>query len=123
MELKDIAMVVKTANEEQTTAKLLDEHYAEDCVSVEATCMPGNDSPETVGLEGIRGKHAWWESEMEYISGTIEGPHLHGDDRFALIFKSLIREKSSGTEIPMEEVAIYTVKDGKIAREEFFYTM
>jgi hypothetical protein len=60
---------------------------------------------------------------MEFVSGTVEGPHLHGEDRFALIFKSVMREKASGNEIPMEEVAIYTVKDGKIVREEFFYTM
>lgn len=123
MDLKAIAMAVKTANETNETGALLDTHYAEDCVSVEATCMPGADSPETVGLDGIRAKHAWWESEMEFISGTIEGPHLHGDDRFALIYKSLIREKASGNEIPMEEVAIYTVTDGKISREEFYYTM
>jgi ketosteroid isomerase-like protein len=123
MDLKEIAEAVKTANETNTTKTLLDTLYAEDCVSVEAACMPGNDSPETAGLDAIRAKHAWWEAEMEFLSGTIEGPHLHGDDRFALVFKSVIREKSSGTEIPMEEVAIYTVRDGKIAREEFFYTL
>lgn len=123
MELKELAMAVKTANDENTTAALLDKHYAEDCVSVEAACMPGSDSAEAVGLDAIRAKHAWWESEMEFVSGTIEGPHLHGDDRFALIYKSVIREKASGNEIPMEEVAVYTVKDGKISREEFFYTM
>lgn len=123
MDLKEIAQAVKKANADNTTGQLLDSLYAEDCVSVEAACMPGNDSAETVGLDGIRAKHAWWEAEMEFLSGSIEGPHLHGDDRFALVFKSLIREKASCTEIPMEEVAIYTVRDGKIAREEFFYTM
>jgi hypothetical protein len=123
MDLKDIAMAVKTANEENTTDDLLNTLYAEDCVSVEAACMPGTDSPEAAGLDAIRAKHAWWNEAMEFVSGTIEGPHLHGDDRFALIFKSVMREKASGTESPMEEVAIYTVTDGKISREEFFYTM
>lgn len=122
MDLKDIAQAVKTANEQETVGDLLNTLYADDCVSVEATAMPGMDSAEAVGLEAIRAKHAWWESAMEYVSGTVEGPHLHGDDRFALIFKSVMREKGSDTDIPMEEVAIYTVKDGKIAREEFFYT-
>ncbi|WP_425090605.1 SnoaL-like domain-containing protein [Tropicimonas sp. S265A] len=123
MTLMEMAMAVKTANDTNKTYDLLRDHYAQDCVSVEAGPMPGTDSAEAVGLDAIRAKHEWWDSEMEYVSGTIEGPHLHGDDRFALIFKSVMREKASGKEIPMEEVAIYTVKDDKIAREEFFYVM
>lgn len=121
--LKDIALAVKAANDDNTVENLLNTLYAQDCVSVEASCMPGADSAEAHGLDAIRAKHDWWNSEMEFVSGTVEGPHLHGEDRFALIFKSVMREKASGNEIPMEEVAIYTVKDGKIVREEFFYTM
>lgn len=123
MDLKELAAAVKTANETNSVDALLAEHYAPDCVSVEAAAMPGTDGPEAVGIDAIKAKHDWWNNSMEFVSGTIEGPHLHGDDRFALIFKSLMREKESGKEMPMEEVAIYTVKDGKIAREEFFYTM
>jgi len=123
MTLSEIANAVRAANEENTVEALLNDHYAADCVSVEADCMPGTESPESVGLEAISAKHDWWNNAMEFVSGTIEGPHLHGDDRFALIFKSVMREKASGNEMPMEEVAIYTVKDGKIVREEFFYTM
>jgi hypothetical protein len=123
MTLMEMAMAVKQANDTNTTDDLLRDHYAEACVSVEAVCMPGSDSAEAAGLAAIRAKHDWWNTAMEYVSGTIEGPYLHGDDRFALIFKSVMREKDSGNEIPMEEVAIYTVADNKIVREEFFYTM
>ena len=45
---------------------------------------------------------------------------LHGDDRFAVIFDVAAREKASGKEMVMKEVAIYHVADGKIVREEFF---
>ncbi|MDJ0995445.1 MAG: nuclear transport factor 2 family protein [Dinoroseobacter sp.] len=121
--LKDIALAVKTANDTNQIDDLLRDYYSEDCVSVEAAPMPGVDSPVSDGLAAIRAKHDWWNNAMEFVSGTVEGPHLHGDDRFALIFKSVMREKASGNEMPMEEVAIYTVKDGKIVREEFFYTM
>jgi len=123
MTLLELANAVRAANEENTVEALLNDHYAPDCVSVEAAAMPGTDSPVSDGLEAIRAKHAWWNSAMVFVSGTIEGPHLHGEDRFALIFKSVMREKATGTETPMEEVAVYTVHDGKIAREEFFYTM
>ena len=123
MDLKELAEAVKAANESMDVEALMRDHYAPDCVSVEAAAMPGTDGPEAVGIDAIKAKHDWWNTSMEYVSGTIEGPHLHGDDRFALIYKSVMREKESGNEMPMEEVAIYTVKDGKITREEFFYTM
>lgn len=123
MTLLEIAQAVKAANDKNDVEALLNDLYSADCVSVEAAPMPGVESPVSEGLEAIRAKHDWWNNAMEYVSGTIEGPHLHGDDRFALIYKSLMREKASGEEMPMEEVGIYTVKDGKIVKEEFFYTM
>ena len=47
---------------------------------------------------------------------------LGGDDRFAVIFRSKVKETETGKVSDMEEVGIYTVADGKIVREEFFYT-
>lgn len=123
MTLLEIAQAVKTANDTNTVEAMMEELYSPECVSVEAAPMPGVDSPVSDGLDAIRAKHDWWNNAMEFVSGTIEGPHLHGDDRFALIFKSVMREKASGTDMPMEEVGVYTVKDGKIVKEEFFYTM
>ena len=34
-----------------------------------------------------------------------------------------VTAKSSGNRMAMDELAVYQVKDGKIVREEFFYTM
>lgn len=45
----------------------------------------------------------------------------HGDDRFAVIFDISVKHKESGEVSDMKEVALYTVGDGKIVREEFFY--
>jgi hypothetical protein len=84
--------------------------------------MPGAESAETRGIEGIRGKHVWWEQAMEMHSGKVEGPFLHGDDRFAVIFEFDATERATGRRNQMREVAIYTVNPaGKIVREEFFY--
>ncbi len=94
--------------------------YAEDAVSVEAMGFNGM-SPVTEGLEGIRGKHAWWDSTFEVLDANISGPYPHGDDRFAVIFEVKTREKESGKEDDMKEVAVYHVAGGKIVREEFFY--
>jgi ketosteroid isomerase-like protein len=47
-------------------------------------------------------------------------PFLHGDDRFAVIFDIDATEKATGQRMPMREVAVYHVADGRIVREEFF---
>ena len=98
----------------------LTELYAADAVSVEAVAMPGTSSAECVGLDAIRGKHAWWENTMEIHSGNVEGPFLHGADRFAVIFEVDATNRETKERNQMREVGVYTVKDGKIVREEFF---
>lgn len=121
MTLKELADAVVDANKSGTIAALLDAHYADTCLSVEA--VPMGDGPRAVeGLDAIRGKHDWWNENMEMLGGTIEGPYLHGDDRFALVFKSQIKDRRDGSVSEFEEVAVYHVADEKIVREEFFYT-
>ena len=55
----------------------------------------------------------------------VGGPWPHGD-RFIVTFKLDLTAKSgsmAGKRVTIEEAALYTVKDGKIVKEEFFYTM
>ena len=118
--LKDIAEKLVAGCRAGTETENLDLLYAPDAVSAEAADMSGQGR-ETKGLDGIRGKHAWWAGAMEVSSMQIEGPFLHGDDRFALIFAVKGREKDSGKDFDMREVAVYHVAGGKITREEFFY--
>lgn len=101
----------------------LDELYAADAVSVEAMPMPGTDSPESAGIEAIKGKHEWWNNAMEVHAESVDGPYPHGDDRFAVIFETDVTDKTQNQRMQMKSVGVYTVKDGKIVREEFFYTM
>jgi ketosteroid isomerase-like protein len=124
MTLLEIGQAVKAHNEADTVGTLLDTLYSPDAVSVEAMAMPGEDGGrEAVGLEAIRAKQDWWNANMEMLSAEIDGPFLHGDDRFALVFRARIRTRASGEESDLHEVGVYTVADGRIVREEFFYTM
>ncbi|GGH29906.1 Ketosteroid isomerase-related protein [Cribrihabitans marinus] len=119
MSLKDIAEELVAGCRENRARANLDKLYAPDAVSVEASDqgMPR----ETRGLDGIKGKHDWWENAMEVSGGDVSDPMLHGEDRFAVIFEVKGREKESGKDFEMKEVAVYHVADGKIVREEFFY--
>jgi ketosteroid isomerase-like protein len=119
MTLREIADALvegcRTGKEAENLGKL----YAEDAVSVEAADM--GQGRETAGLDGIRGKHAWWDEAMEMTGGTVSDPMLHGEDRFAVIFEASGREKATGKTFEMKEIGVYHVKGGKIVREEFYY--
>ena len=96
--------------------------YSPDIVSVEAGAPPGQN-PETRGLAGVKGKSAWWNENHIIHSATTVGPFPHGD-RIAVHFTYDITAKHLGNKrMTMDEIALYTVKDGKIVREEFFYSM
>ncbi len=121
--LKEIADQLVAHCRNHTEEEGLSTLYAQDAVSVEASCMPGTDSRESAGLDAIRGKHEWWNNSMEMHGGSVSDPMLHGDDRFAVVFEADVTEKASGNRMQMKEVAIYHVANGKIVREEFFYAM
>jgi ketosteroid isomerase-like protein len=99
------------------------ELYDRDAVSVEAMAMPGSDSAEMKGVDAIKGKHDWWEATFDVHSAGVEGPFPHGDDRFGVIFQIDATNKETKERTNSKEIAIYTVEDGKITREEFFYNM
>ncbi|MSU89537.1 nuclear transport factor 2 family protein [Rhodobacteraceae bacterium 2CG4] len=106
----------RTGNEE----KGLKELYAEDAVSVEAADVDGSGR-QVSGLDGIRGKHAWWDEHFEVHSSNVDGPYLHGDDQFSVVFEVDATDKARGARFQMKEVAVYTLNAaGKIAREAFF---
>lgn len=100
----------------------LDELYAADVVSVEAAKAPGMERTAN-GIDAVRGKNQWWIDNHEVHSSSVRGPFPHGDDRFCALFDFEVTFKPAGQRFKMEEVAHYTVKDGKIVREEFFYSM
>lgn len=119
MDLKALADTLVEACRTQGEAALLENHYHADAVSVEAADFSGTGR-ETKGIEGIRGKHAWWDENFEVHGGDVGGPYIHGDDKFAVTFAMDCTEKATGKRMDLKEVAIYTAKDGKIVREEFY---
>ena len=91
--------------------------YAQDIVSVEAQEME-NMPAEMRGLDQVRGKTDWWEQNMEVHNAKVTGPFV-ARDTFVVQFDIDVTEKTSKKRMQMSEVGIYTVKDGKVAREDF----
>lgn len=102
----------------------IDSLYSDKIVSVEAGGPPGVSTRQE-GLAAIKGKATWWEENHEVHNAEAEGPFPNGD-RFVVRFKYDVTAKAgpmAGKRFIMDEAALYTVKDGKVIQEEFFYTM
>jgi hypothetical protein len=112
---KYVALCKERKNEE-----CLDSLFAKDAVSVEAATPPNGGDRTTRGLEAIRGKGKWWADNHTLHELELFGPYPH-DERFAVRFLYDVTHKPSGQRIARDEVGLFTVVNGKITREEFFY--
>jgi ketosteroid isomerase-like protein len=106
------------------TMEAVNSLYGPRVVSVEAEASPA--IPQRVeGLDAVRGKNEWWDKNHTVHGVEVEGPWPHGD-RFIARFKWDVTGKAgpmAGQRMKLDETALYTVQDGKIVHEEFFYDM
>jgi hypothetical protein len=91
--------------------------YAPNIVSVEA------DGKETAGQGPVIKKSEDWAGDNTFHGETVAGPFYNGatPDQFTVYFTLDVTPKSTGRRITLEEVGVYTVKNDKITREQFFY--
>jgi hypothetical protein len=91
--------------------------YAADIVSVEA------DGKETAGQGPVIKKSEVWVSDKAFNGETVAGPFFNAanPDQFVVYFALDITPKSTGKRVVVQEVGVYTVKNDKITREQFFY--
>ena len=72
------------------------------------------------GKKAVLAKYRGWEADHEIHEMKLEGPWV-GATGFTLKFWIDVTQTSTGQRTQMEEIAVYTVKDGKIVREEFHF--
>lgn len=96
-------------------AKIWDKHFAEGWTSIEG------DGREYVGREAVMAKYVEWEAGVICHSCEVTGPFI-GKSGFSVIFDLDMEPKDgSWPRMKMQEVAEYTVENGKIVKEEFKY--
>jgi len=79
------------------------------------------DIPALVsGREAARLKARARFANKEIDDLGIDGPFVTGD-QFALFLDMLITDLATGRTQPFAEIAIFTVRDGRIIEERFFY--
>jgi ketosteroid isomerase-like protein len=92
--------------------------YAPDIISIEPHDFEGMSAKMT-GIDAIRKKNEWWFENFETNSHEVDGPFVNGD-QFAVKYLFDTTNKKTGERSQMTEIAVYTVKDGKIVQERFF---
>ncbi len=88
--------------------------WSNDITSIEGLGMAWH------GRKSVDEKNSGWYQQNEILGGSAEGPFV-GATGFAVKFKIHVRERATGKESHMEEVGVYTVRDGKVICEEFMY--
>ncbi|MFC7473876.1 SnoaL-like domain-containing protein [Dankookia sp. GCM10030260] len=93
--------------------------WSDDVVSIEP--MAG-EMAVLRGKAAVRGKGDWWYANHDIHSAEAHGPYVNGD-QFALRFLLDVTQKANGQRMQMEEVGLYTVRDGRVVEEKFYFRM
>ncbi|HEY7371361.1 MAG TPA: nuclear transport factor 2 family protein [Polyangia bacterium] len=119
MTTQEIAQRYVTLCQQGKFDTCLDELYSKNAVSVEAAVPPGTDKTAK-GLDAIRAKGKDWAQSHVVHSAEVSGP-FPNENRFAVRFLFDVTDKPSGKRSTMDEVGLFTIENGKITKEEFFY--
>lgn len=123
MTLKEIGNRLVDLVKQGKNLEAIYELYGKDIASIEAAAPPQGGERVSRGIDAVKAKNERWAENHEVHAASAKGPFPHGEDRFCVIYQFDVTNKPSGQRFQMEEVALYTVADGKIVQEEFFYTM
>ncbi len=109
----DVVAMAKAGNLDGIGAK----YWADDVVSIEAMDGP---MARITGKDAVHAKGVWWNGAHEVHSVETSGPWVNGD-QFTVQWAMDVTQKESGQRMQMNEIALYTLRGGKIAEERFFY--
>jgi len=97
----------------------LKELYADDTVSIEPYPTPGFEK-ETKGMKACIEKAEKFTSMVEEVHSIAVSEPLITDNTIAFTLDMELTMKERGR-TRMNELCVYTVRDGKIVAEQFFY--
>jgi SnoaL-like protein len=95
-----------------------EKYWADDVVSIEAM----GQEAESRGKSAARAKGEWWANHHEVHGVKVEGPYVNGEE-FTVHFVMDVTDKDAKQRATMDEIALYRVRNGKIAEERFYYQM
>ena len=96
------------------------ELYASDAASIEMPAMAGSPIGNVQGLAAILEKGKRWADNIVEIHGGAVSEPLVAGNWFTIAMSIDATYKDMGR-VPMQEICVYRVRDGKIVHEQFFY--
>ena len=117
MDIKQIGEDMAALNRALRFDEAGEKYWSPDVVSIE----PESDTPHSYcrGIEEVRAKSAWFESVAKVHSVEVEGPFINRD-QFCLRYVMDMERADTG-HFTMTEIGLYTVREGKVVEERFFY--
>lgn len=94
--------------------------WAADVRSIEPHDLPDGIAAEVSGIEAARAKTVRWLGSRHIHDLCIDGPFVTGN-QFALFLDMMIAGPANGADQPFTEIAIFTVRNGQISEERYFY--
>ena len=94
-----------------------EKYWADAIVSIEPMEGP---MQRAEGKAALIAKADWWYGAHEIHSDTASGTYVNGD-QFAVRFVMDVTMKESGQRHMMDEIGLFTLKDGRIVEERYFY--
>jgi hypothetical protein len=114
-----LALNIKRCVEQQQFEEAYKTYFTDNLVSVEPQPGPTGNR-ESVGFAAVQIKTDQWRAMMDTHQAEVSEP-LVTDTHFALRYRFDVTERKTGERYWLDELAVYTVENGKIVREEFFY--
>lgn len=95
-----------------------EKYWATDVVSIEPHALPDGGDQVSRGIEAVRARNRCWLATHGIEDLSVDGPFVTGN-HFALFADMLIAH--AGRRTPHSRIAVFTVRNGRIIEERFFY--
>lgn len=95
------------------------ELFSPDIVSIEPEGVPDRKSH---GFDGLKEKGKKWQEGLEAFHGQEIGEPIFAGNFFSMVWTTNVTFKGAPGPVEFSEICVYEVKDGKIVKEQFFYT-
>lgn len=108
------AVVVAHVNKMGNDAELWKNHFHPGFVSIEGQGLAWK------GRKAVQKKCEEWIAAHQVHACKASGPFV-GATGFGVLYDMDVEVKATGQRMKMQEVGVYTVKNGKVVQEEFMY--
>jgi len=102
------------------TLAAAEKYWASDIIALEPARSESDGPAIAKGKPAALARLTHWLETNAMSELLIDGPFITGD-QFALFIDMEITRRATGKREPFSEIATYTVRDGQIVEERFFY--